>query len=79
MKKYVALLLGSVIGYTGFLYSKKKKDGLYSLGLPDIVEYLGIIIYMYFSIISRETVSTILLQSVCSWHISAVADKFSIF
>ena len=79
MKKYIELLLGTIIGVTGFLYSKNIEDGVYTLGLPDIVEYIGILIYFYFSLESKETISTILLQSVCSWHIAVMADKHGLF
>ena len=69
MHKLGELLLGTMIGYIGYIYADKPSHGSYQIGLHPYIEYGGILFYAFQS---TEPMSTILLQAISGWHLAAV-------
>jgi len=72
MHKLGELLLGTMIGYIGYIYADKPSHGSYQIGLHPYIEYGGILFYAFFAFHSKESMSTILLQAISGWHLAAV-------
>ncbi len=70
MKKYKQLILGTILGSSGFLYSNLKQDGPYKIGVKKYEEIAGIIAFSYCAYVSEEEISTIMLQLISGWHIT---------
>jgi hypothetical protein len=70
MKKYNQLLLGTILGSSGFFYSNLKQDGPYKIGVNKYEEIAGTIAFSYCAYVSEEEFSTIMLQFISGWHIT---------
>jgi hypothetical protein len=72
MHKVYEMIIGTSIGYIGYLYADQPLYGSYNIGIHPIIEYGGILFYTFFSFQSKEMMSTILLQAISGWHLGAV-------
>jgi len=70
MKKFKQLILGTILGSLGFFYANSKPSGPYNIGVKKYEEIIGIIIFSYFAYISKELISTIMLQFISGWHLT---------
>ena len=77
MKKYNQLILGTIIGSSGFFYSNLKKDGRYKIGVKKYEEIAGIALFSYCAYISEEEISTIMLQVISGWHITSLVHSIA--
>ena len=72
MHTLYGMIIGTLIGYIGYIYADQPLYGTYHLGMHPYIEYGGVLFYAFFSFQSKEIMSTILLQAVSGWHLAAL-------
>lgn len=77
MNKYKQLILGTILGSSGFFYSNLKQYGPYQIGVKKYEEIAGIAVFSYCAYISEEGISTIMLQLISGWHITSLLHSIT--
>lgn len=70
------LLIGTIVGIAGYLYSIRDEDGQYNIGIPIVFEYIFIVWTAYVIINTRDKLALISLQALLSWHVASIVHGF---
>tara|TARA_Y100000591_G_scaffold286245_1_gene269052 strand:- start:403 stop:675 length:273 start_codon:yes stop_codon:yes gene_type:complete len=75
-KKGFELIIGTIIGIAGFLYSINDDNGQYNVGIPIVFEFLFIFWIAYVIFNTNDKLALISLQALLSWHVASIIREF---